>query len=143
VDSERDVDFRLRLADGFLGEARDDVTRARWRSCVDNAQLAVENAVKAVLARFVPVPRTHDLVTPLDGLLASGRLTAGERDVLVELRQCATELGHDQHVRSDYGEEAAFRTPWELFDAAEARRAMTIAEHSVTLARSILGRAGR
>ena len=89
MDSERDVDFRLRLADGFLGEARDDVTRARWRSCVDNAQLAVENAVKAVIARFVPVPRTHDLVTPLEGLLASGRLTPGERDALVELRQCA------------------------------------------------------
>ena len=97
VDSERDVDFRLRLADGFLGEARDDVTRARWRSCVDNAQLAVENAVKAVIARFVPVPRTHDLVT----------------------------------------------LPWELFDAADAQRAMTVAERSVTLARSILGRAGR
>ena len=71
MDSERDVDFRLRLADGFLGEARDDVARARWRSCVDNTQLAVENAVKAVIARFAPVPRTHDLVTPLDGLLAS------------------------------------------------------------------------
>ena len=61
MDSERDVDFRLRLADGFLGEARDDVTRARWRSCVDNAQLAVENAVKAVIARFVPAyPRSRD-----------------------------------------------------------------------------------
>ena len=143
MDSERDVDFRLRLADGFVGEARDDVARARWRSCVDNAQLAVENAVKAVIARFVPVPRTHDLVTPVNGLLASGRLTPGERDALAELRQCAAELGHEQHVRSDYGEEAAFKTPWELVDAEDARRAMTVAEHSVTLARSILGRAGR
>jgi HEPN domain-containing protein len=143
MDSERDVDFRLRLADGFLGEARDDVTRARWRSCVDNAQLAVENAVKAVIARFVPVPRTHDLVTPLDGLLASGRLTPGERDALVELRDCASDPGYEQHVRSDYGEEAAFKTPWEIFDAADAGRAMTIAERSVTLARSMLGRAGR
>ena len=94
MDSERDVDFRLRLADGFLGEARDDVGRARWRSCVDNAQPAAE-------------------------------------------------LGHEQHVRSDYGEEAAFKTPWELFDAGDAQRAMTVAERSVTLARSILGRAGR
>ena len=111
MDSERDVDFRLRPADGFLGEARDDVTRARWRSCVDNAQLAVENAVKAVIARFAPVPRTHDLVTPVDGLLASGRLTPGERDALAELRQCAAELGHEQHVRSDYGKRPPSRRP--------------------------------
>ena len=109
----------------------------------DSAQLAVENAVKAVIARFVPVPRTHELVTPLDVLLASGRLTSGVLDALAELRQSAAELGHEQHVRSDYGEEAAFKTPWELFDAADARRAMTVAERSVTLAQSILGRAGR
>ena len=82
-------------------------------------------------------------MTPLDGLLASGRLTPDERDALAELRQCAAELGHEQHVRCDYGEEAAFKTPWELFDAGDARRAMTVAERSVTLARSILGRAGR
>ena len=82
-------------------------------------------------------------MTPVDGLLASGRFTPGERDALAELRQCAAELGHEQHVRSDYGEEAVFKTPWELFDAADARRAITVAERSVTLARSILGRAGR
>lgn len=139
MDSERDVDFRLRLADGFLGEARDDVARARWRSCVDNAQLAVENAVKAVIARVAPVPRTHDLVTPLEELLAAERFTADERDALIELRQCAEELGHEQHVRSDYGEEAVFKTPWELFDAEDARHALAVAERAVTLARSLVG----
>jgi len=46
----------------------------------------------------------------------------------------------DQHVRSDYGEEAVFKTPWELFGAEEAHRALAVAERSVTLARSILGR---
>ena len=101
------------------------------------------NAVKAAIARFVPVPRTPDLVTALDGLLGSGRLPPGQRDVIVELRQCASELGHEQHIRSDYGEEAAFKTPWELFDAADAYRAMAVAERSVTLARSILGPAAR
>ena len=47
MDSEQDVNFRLRLAEGFLQEAEEDLTLSRWRSCVDNAQLAVENAVKA------------------------------------------------------------------------------------------------
>jgi HEPN domain-containing protein len=42
MDSEQDVNFRLRLAEGFLQEAEEDLTLSRWRSCVDNAQLAVE-----------------------------------------------------------------------------------------------------
>jgi len=44
MDSERDVRYRLRLAEGFLGEAEEDVRSSRWRSCVDNAQLAVSTS---------------------------------------------------------------------------------------------------
>lgn len=43
--------YRLRLADGFLKEAGEDISLRRWRSCVDNSQLAAENAAKAVLRR--------------------------------------------------------------------------------------------
>jgi HEPN domain-containing protein len=46
----RNAEYRLKLAQGFLNEARQDVGLGRWRSAVDNAQLAVENAAKAVLA---------------------------------------------------------------------------------------------
>jgi len=60
MDSERDVRYRLRLAEGFLGEAEEDVRSSRWRSCVDNAQLAVENAIKAVIGRFGPSTRAPD-----------------------------------------------------------------------------------
>src|SRR3990172_6367765 len=49
--------YRLRLAHGFVEEARQDVGLQRWRSCVDNSQLAVENAAKAVLALLGPVGR--------------------------------------------------------------------------------------
>ena len=45
MDSEQDVHFRLRLAEGFLQEAEEDLPLSRWRSCVGNAQLAVENVV--------------------------------------------------------------------------------------------------
>ncbi len=34
--------YRLNLAEGFLLEAREDIQLKRWRSCVDNSQLAVE-----------------------------------------------------------------------------------------------------
>jgi len=41
-----EVSYRLALAKGFLTEAEQDMTLERWRSCVDNSQLAVENAGK-------------------------------------------------------------------------------------------------
>jgi len=48
VRADRDVAYRLALVEGFLAEAEQDVGLERWRSCVNNAQLAVENAGKAV-----------------------------------------------------------------------------------------------
>ena len=38
----QDVKYRFRVAQGFLEESRQDVALERWRSAVDNAQLAVE-----------------------------------------------------------------------------------------------------
>ncbi len=54
------VSYRLRLAQGFLNETRQDVDLKRWRSAMDNAQLSVKNATKAVLALLGPVGRTHN-----------------------------------------------------------------------------------
>lgn len=55
MQSTEQVRYRLRLAEGFLEEARQDISSQRWRSCVDNSQLAVENAAKALLAMLGPV----------------------------------------------------------------------------------------
>jgi HEPN domain-containing protein len=141
MDSERDVAYRLRLADGFLGEAEEDLRLSRWRSCVDNAQLSVENSIKAVIARYAPVPRSHDLVRPLEDLGASQTLSAAEQDAVSALKRCAAELGYEEHVRSDYGEEASFTTPWELFGQADARRALDIARQARSVAGAALGEA--
>ena len=65
--------YRLRLAEGFLQEARQDLALQRWRSCVDNSQLAVENAAKAALAFLGPVGRTHNPATLLRQALADRR----------------------------------------------------------------------
>ena len=46
---DQDAAYRLRVAQGFLDEARQDVELGRWRATVDNSQLTVENAAKAVL----------------------------------------------------------------------------------------------
>lgn len=50
--SREEIDYRLGLAKGFLNEAEQDFTLERWRSCVDNSQLSVENAGESVLALF-------------------------------------------------------------------------------------------
>src|SRR5437763_17086753 len=111
-----EVGYRLRLADGYLQEARQDVALLRWRSCVDNSQLAAENAAKAALALLGPVGRTHEPGRLLRQELAAGRFPPALQAPVERLAECAELLGWDVHVQSDYGDEAARRTPWELFD---------------------------
>ena len=49
--------YRLKVAQGFLEESRQDVQLLRWRSAVDNAQLAVENSAKAVLSLVAEISK--------------------------------------------------------------------------------------
>jgi HEPN domain-containing protein len=140
MDSEQDVRFRLRLSEGFLREAEEDLTLSRWRSCVDNAQLAVENAVKAVLARHGPVPKTHEVTRPLAALQRLEELDAAVKEKLTALQELAERLSYEEHISSDYGEEASFQTPWELFDQADAEEAVQVARQALVLAREILQR---
>jgi HEPN domain-containing protein len=76
VKAHEEVAYRLALAQGFLGEAEQDLTLSRWRSCVDNAQLVVENAGKAVLALFEVTPKTHDPAQHLASILRTQELPA-------------------------------------------------------------------
>jgi len=131
--------YRLRLAAGFCDEARQDVALKRWRSAMDNAQLAVENAAKAVLALaygFVPRGRPAPL---LRQALLDGMLGACDPEKVQRLAELAELLGFDVHVQTDYGDEMAGRTPWELFDGADARQALAMAEEALSLAREIIG----
>ncbi len=126
--------YRLKLAQGFLGEARQDVDLGRWRSSVDSAQLSVENAGKAALALFGPTSRTHNPATQIRRLVGEGRFDATLSEPLERLAELAELLGPDIHIQTDYGDEAGGRTPWELFDEEDARQALAIAGEAVTLA---------
>lgn len=55
-----------------------------WRSCVDNSQLASENAAKAVLALIGPVSRTHNPAVLLLEALEGGRARARKALELAE-----------------------------------------------------------
>jgi len=134
---EDDVVYRLRLAEGFLIEAREDMGLARWRSCADNSQLSVENAAKAALASLGPVGRTHNPAGVLQTALDERRFPSSMRASVERLTECARELGPGVHIRSDYGDEGTRRTPWELFDETAAGEALALAEEAIALARVI------
>ncbi|MBI4552842.1 MAG: HEPN domain-containing protein [Candidatus Latescibacteria bacterium] len=132
-----EVRYRLRLADGFLDEARQDMASQRWRACVDHSQLATENAAKAMLALLGPVGRTHNPAMPLRQALKDGRFPSDIVQQVARVAECAELLGPDIHIESDYGDEAGGRTPWELFDETDARRALSLAEDAVLIAQRV------
>jgi HEPN domain-containing protein len=137
MSAQEEIGYRLRLAEGFRDEARQDLDLSRWRSCVDNSQLATENAAKAALALLGPVGRTHDPAAVLQIALADGRFPAAEAVHVGRLIECARELGPAVHIESDYGDEQNRLTPWELFDETAAREAFGFAEAAFALARQI------
>jgi HEPN domain-containing protein len=138
VIGQRNADYRLKLAFGFLQEARQDVELARWRSAVDNAQLAVENAAKAALALLGPVGRTHNPATQLREALSRDMFKAPYKGPVESLAEYAEVMGPDVHIKTDYGDEIGGRTPWDLFTKTDAQQALAIAEHAVSLADKVV-----
>jgi HEPN domain-containing protein len=112
--------YRLKLASGFLEEARQDISLKRWRSVMDNAQLAAENAAKAILALIGPVGRTHQLGPLLRDAMQQERFPKIQLEKVTRLAELAEFLGPDLHIQTDYGDEAGGLTPWELFDETDA-----------------------
>lgn len=130
--------YRLKLAQGFLEESRQDVQLQRWRSAVDNSQLAVENSAKAVLSLAVPVGKTHNPAPQLREALSKGHFREKNSEKVERLAECAEQLGFDVHIQTDYGDESGRLTPWDLFDEEDARQAQGLAQESVDLANSII-----
>jgi HEPN domain-containing protein len=141
--SHPEVQYRLKLAQGFLEEARHDLQLGRWRSCADNSQLAAENAAKALLALIGPVGRTHNPGGMLFKALEEGRFPQEIEDAVRQVAECAERLGPDVHLESDYGDEARWRTPWELFDQAKASALFELAEKAVSLTQKIIKQGGK
>ena len=131
-----DAKYRFRIAQGFLEESRQDVALMRWRSAVDNAQLATENSAKAVLALVGPVGRTHQPALLLRQALQI--FSPSHQQYVERLSEQAEMLGFDVHVQTDYGDEIEGVTPWELFSEDDARSALAIAEEAVGLAQLII-----
>lgn len=132
-----DMEFREKLARGFLVEAKQDMDLKRWRSCVDNSQLSVENAAKMAFGIFGSVAKNHRPGKALIRLIEEGRFPAALQAVAERLAECAEKLGPETHVQSDYGDETTGLTPWEIFGVDEARDTLAIAEEALALARQL------
>jgi len=84
--------YRLKLAKQHLEMAEEDLGLKRWPSCVSNARVAFENAAKAILACFGPIPRTHDTAECLQRLPLEG-LPEDMRTRIEEITLVAGEYG--------------------------------------------------
>ncbi|MFQ5613765.1 MAG: HEPN domain-containing protein [Anaerolineae bacterium] len=136
VNSRQDSAYRLLLARQYLDEAEQDLALRRWRSAVAGAQMAVENAAKAVVACFGPVPRSHDLADRLQVVTGADMPQAWAEEIKAML---PIVLAYDTefHIRASYGDEQAFRSPWELFGEDEARRGVEVARRCLATAESV------
>ena len=138
MNSRKDVEYRLNLAGGFLKEARQDFELKRWRSCVSNAQLSVENSGKAIITVFGVAPKTHDpakhLATLVSGQGIPEPLLRKIKDILPDL----ITLGFDEHILTDYGDESSYALPWDIFDEESAKTALDAARRAKSTAEEIV-----
>ena len=128
MNSREDVDYRLKLAKGFLKEAQEDFQLKRWRSCVANAQLSVENSGKAILMAFGVSPKTHEPAKHLSKLIQKSKIPEEIKARIEEIIPEFLILGVEQHFMTDYGDESSYKLPWDIFDKKSAKLALNVAQ---------------
>lgn len=101
--SQAESRYRLKLAEGFLAEALQDFELSRWRSCVDNSQLAVENSGKTIVACFRPVEKSHNPAKQVADLLVKDEISLELVDDVRLLIPLLERLGFEEHLKTDYG----------------------------------------
>lgn len=132
-----EVTYRMALSAGFLGEAKQDLALERWRSCVDNAQLAVENAGKVVLGLFGIPSKTHDPAQQVAAMLREQELPDGIQAEILGMLPDLLAFGKREHFLTDYGDETTYTLPWDLFDREAAEKAFATAQRAHEKAREV------
>ncbi len=146
-----DAEYHRLSAKQFLAEAKREFlqkpipgTPPPWRACVACAQMAMEHAVKAILATQGPPPRTHDPTRHLSKLLRANQenMTERVRALLMEMECLLSQINlADLHIQSDYGEINQYGEhilPWQIFSKEHAQKALKLAEHVVSLMEKVL-----
>ena len=143
MNSREDVEYRLNLSKGFLREAEQDFQLGRWRSCVANAQLSVENAGKAVLMLFGVSTKTHEPAKHMAQLIKNPEIPKQAQDKIKDILPDFLLLGAEEHFMTDYGDESSYKLPWELFDEESAQSALDAARKCEAGAEELVGETHR
>ena len=134
--------WRLRIAREHLDFARRALGADLALPAAEHARKSVENAIKAALACYGPVPRTHDAASSLDDLLRAGAAVPSElRPAITRLVATGQRHGLVEHLRLSYGDEQAGRTPAELATPALAQTSIADAEEALQFASDIVAAA--
>ena len=131
--TDKNVEYRLELARGFLNEVEQDYSLKRWRSCVSGSILVLEHTGLAVLMLFGVSPLTHKPGKHLSQMMSEGTVSS-EAAALIE--QLLPELEkYDSHEKmlAKYGDEALYRLPWELFGEEQGGMAIDAARKCMRL----------
>ncbi|MBO3802049.1 MAG: HEPN domain-containing protein [Candidatus Brockarchaeota archaeon] len=118
-----------------MKDAEEAFRRSDWRIVVASSQSCAENAAKGVIAFFKVPSWSHDPSSELIDILSSipsNVKKLGEGLVSI-VRALAPE-----HGRSTYGEPTRGLTPWDIYSAADAERALGMAREALENAVMIL-----
>jgi HEPN domain-containing protein len=101
---------------------------------VDNAQLSVENAGKAVLMLFGISPKTHDPAKHLAHLIRDSNIPAEIEELIKNSLPDFLLLGLEEHLKTDYGDETSYKLLWEIFTEESASAALSVARRCTAAA---------
>ena len=98
----------------------------------------MENAGKALLALFGVTPKTHDPAREIAAILRSQPLPDVVEQELRRMLPDLLALGTAEHFLTDYGDEATYTLPWDLFTAESAEAALVAARRTLQSAQETI-----
>ena len=138
IDDPPSHEYRIRLAEEHLDEARRALKAGALVAAVHEAQLSIENSAKAIISIFKPPSWVHNPGPELRSLLEEGRIPAELKEKILRLAEIAEEAA-PHHALSSYGDARRAVTPWEIYDEEAVFSLLNMAEEALKLALRLLG----
>jgi hypothetical protein len=95
---------------------------------------------KTVLMLFGVSTKTHEPAKHLAQLIKLSEIHEAIRDCIKDILPDFLSLGAEEHFMTDYGDEASYKLPWELFDEESAQGALRAAQKCYAAAAEIVKR---
>jgi len=132
----REVEYRTQLAREYLEDAENSLSSNDFKGCVQNSQLAAENAAKAVVATRRTPSWAHDPSPEL--LEVAKELDSQQGAKAKRLAELSSQLA-PEHGRATYGEPERFVTPRMLYDLRAAEKAIAVAREAIAIMDEVVG----